>query len=95
MEKALEKLGIPVADTTTELDVQPISSRVHHIDEEMTSSEAPSLMHPIQLISAIAPQHTPPPLPLTAADHAITATSAAEVAAAHSSRLFINSHKSY
>ncbi|KAL5964290.1 Ankyrin-3, partial [Taenia solium] len=83
MRKVLENLGIHVADTPAELDVQPIASRVHHIDEEMTSSETPSLMHPIQLISAIAPQHTPPPLPLTATDHVITATSTAEVAAAH------------
>ncbi|EUB63876.1 Ankyrin-2 [Echinococcus granulosus] len=83
MREALQKLGVHLDDRTAELDVQPVTSRVHHIDEEMTSSKTPSLVHSIQMVSAITPQHTPPPLPLIAADHVITAPIAAEAAVPH------------
>lgn len=79
---ALRKLNIEVeGGIATPLGVQPVSSRVHHIDEEMTSSKAPSAAHPIQLISAITKQQLSPPVPVGGTEHFIPAAPAGEVAA--------------
>ncbi|VDM16949.1 unnamed protein product [Hydatigera taeniaeformis] len=83
MREALERLNIHGIDTVVEFDVQPIASRVHHIDEGMTSSKTPSLMHPVQIISASVPQHTPPSLPFAVSDHVVTAASAIDGAVAY------------
>ncbi|KAM3174258.1 hypothetical protein ACTXT7_010901 [Hymenolepis weldensis] len=73
MSDALQKSNIDVDGA-----VKPVFTRVHHIDEEMTSAKTPSEVHPIRLISAITKQQQPPPVPI---EHIITAAPAVEVAA--------------
>ncbi|VUZ45124.1 unnamed protein product, partial [Hymenolepis diminuta] len=74
MSDALQRSNIDVDDGA----VKPVFTRVHHIDEEMTSAKTPSEVHPIQLISAITKQKQPPPVPT---EHIIAAAPAVEVAA--------------
>ncbi len=60
MTDALKVIDVQVDGITT-VPCPPVSSRVFHIDEEMTSAKTPATAHPIQLISAMTTQHKPAP----------------------------------
>ncbi|VDN98571.1 unnamed protein product, partial [Rodentolepis nana] len=80
MSNALQRANIDVDSA-----VRPISTRVHHIDDEMTSAKTPSAVHPIQIISAITRQQQLPPVPT---EHTIAPTPAVGVAA----EAIVNTH---
>uniref|UniRef100_A0A5K3F636 ANK_REP_REGION domain-containing protein n=1 Tax=Mesocestoides corti TaxID=53468 RepID=A0A5K3F636_MESCO len=61
LTEALRAIDVVMEDVMETSSVQPVTSKVLHIDEEIASAKTPSEAHPIQLIEVITKQHHLPP----------------------------------